>query len=472
MIDGNVLDSFFVALGFTADMKGIDTFQAGIERLRGFVLKLGAALSIKELGMFVEDVAKEFGELQHFADIIKLDVREVAAWNRIAEESMVPPDAMQASMKGLTSAANQAARGFGRGAAAFKHYGISAKNAHGEVKKFGVLIDDLITKHPDAGMMRMLHLDPRLLPLLERGSHAIHQMLEDAKASNPFQNADYRRGEEVTLQLEKVRHTTKVLKDLIAVQLLPYVQEALDKFLEWYRTASKTQGFRNALEAVREVAAGLWKAFLKVSDALAPIVKWLGDNAPVWAMKDALYALLGVVTVLTGGLLAMAVAQLAALWPWYLIAAAIIAVGVAFYKWWQMMKESFAAWGQAWDWILDKIVKVIDAMETAWDKTKKFLDINDDPAINFLQEHIVKPAKEAAQAAGARVEQEWNSPLSRRFASQSISHSRAVTINHQISGTTINISSPDPERAGEKVKEALRNDTNRRLVRNSQGSHF
>ncbi len=72
--------------------------------------------------------------------------------------------------------------------------------------------------------MQLLHMDPRLLPLLERGSHAIHQMVEDAKTNNPFQNADYRRGEEVTLQLVKIRHTTQVLKELIVVQLLPYVQ--------------------------------------------------------------------------------------------------------------------------------------------------------------------------------------------------------------------------------------------------------
>ncbi len=133
-IDGTVLDSFWIALGFTADMKGVDTFQQGIERLRGFVIKLGAALSIRELGVFIEDVAKSFGDLQHFADIVKLDVREVAAWNRVAEENMVPADAMQTSMRGLMRAADQAARGFGRGAADFKHYGINAKDAHGHAR--------------------------------------------------------------------------------------------------------------------------------------------------------------------------------------------------------------------------------------------------------------------------------------------------------------------------------------------------
>lgn len=476
-IDGNVLDSFFVALGFQTDPKGIDQFEKASEKLRGFALRLGAALSVPALGLFVKEVAQGIAEVQHFAESVHLSYTEVAAWSRIAEESLVPPDAMQASLKRLAIVSQQAYQGISLGKTIFKQLGLSARHADGSMKglsetMFGLI--EYIGKHPDTGqgILRRLRLDSRLLPLLEKGPIAIKKMLAEAAAANPVSNEQADRAKELTEQFAKAKNVIKDFTTVIALQLMPTVQRVLDKFMDWYRVMTKTELYKKGLQALRQVADELGSAFTRVANALSPVAKWLGDNTPVWAMKDALYVLIGVVGALAVAFGWMAITEIAALWPLYLIGAAVVATGAAFYLWWGMMKKSLVAWGQAWDWILDKIATVIEFTEHAWAKTKKFFGGDDSHTMKVVRESVNSAAITHSHAPPDLnyTPPSWNAPEGRANAwgAQSVSHSRATTFVHHVSGTTINISSPDPAKAGEAVQKVLRPVKTRTLIRNSQ----
>jgi hypothetical protein len=467
-LDGTILDSFWVALGFKTDPKGIKQFEAATEKLRGFVLKLGAALSAPALGAFVEEVAKGMGELQHFADLNKLSALEVAAFNRVAEENLIPMDSMESSIQSLNIKLGEAATGLGRGAMIFKKLGFQAKDAHGHVKSFDTILGDVSAKmeklnnrSESLAIARRLGLDPKLVPLLEKGKASFDALVASAGGLNPLGAGDYKQAEDITKQFRIARLNIQILYREIAVKLFPVVQQMLEKFIAWFKAISteRVNAFTKGLEALGKVAESVWGDFEALIDIFAPVAEWFADTTPVLAMKGALYGLVGVLTALIAKFVilqgislvqlgrmivgfcataiewftAFSIAELAALFPLYAMIGVAVALTAAVFG----VYEAFKHWTGIVEGLGDALTWVLGGHSVT-------------PLLR--ETHQSEPSRSA-----------WNTP------SWGDTHnSRATTLVHQISGTTINLYSSDPAKAGEAVRKELKPRNVRSSIRNAQ----
>lgn len=491
-IDGNVLDSFFIALGFKVDPEGIKKFQTSFDQLRETALHFAEALALPALANFVEDVAKSMGEMRQFAQVQKLSTAELWAWNRVANENRISAEEMEQSIGRLNRNVGQAALGYGRAKQIFQKLGLAAKDSRGHTKSFDVVLGELaqkmqhLSRSENLGIAARLGLDPKMIPLLERGRDALHGLIEEARRENPFTDQDFADADKIDRMWRVAKEDVEILWQRLAVKLFPVLRQVLGSFMAFYRSlndgSERAAQFARALDTVRAVAQSVFEDFQKATSWLIKFLAWMGDNAPVWAMKDALYALLGIVTLVVARFAALqalslvqaaraviafcatgiewftafSVAELIALFPIYAIIIAVTALATSAYLVYAHWNGIIQWFGHALNWINEKVAKLTGAIGGLF---------NGSSHGHLISEHTARVLHESEAARGQTPT--WAAP---HWGSQSFNKSHTV-VQH-VTGTQIHVSSPDPEKAGEKVKEALRNDTNRRLVRNSQGFAF
>lgn len=466
-LDGNILDSFWVSLGFRTDPKGIEQFEQASEKLRGFVLKLGAALSVPALGLFVEEVAKSVGHLKHFADVNHLSFEELQAFNAIARENSIDVESMDQGIANFNKRLGQAQIGTGRLLPILKKLGIGLKDARGHTKDVNAVMADLADKmhkfaaagegEKNLGLGQRLGLDPGMVLLLEKGSKAWREMFAEARkgAGLTAEEGDLARKTDDLFQ--QARHNIEILWDRIAFRLMPTVIRLLDKFNDWVKTLSpdKVNAFNRALDTMEKVAASIGEDLTSLTKTLLPFIEWIADETPVEIMKDALYLLALALTAVGAGLVlatgksaalgiiglgssivsmcktaipllsALAASEWLAFWPLALITAALAGLGFAGYE---LYKHSFDD-------------------ENARSAERDLKRIN--PAYR-------------ARAAGwspAQLAPSWGS---------SHSSKETTVIHHHHIEAPITVVSPDPTKAGEAVKGALKSMSNRTLIRNAQ----
>lgn len=471
-LDGNILDSFWVALGFKTDPKGIEQFEQASEKLRGFVLKLGAALSVPALGLFVEEVAKSVGHLKHFADVNHLSFEELQAFNAIARENSIDVESMDQGIANFNKRLGQAQIGTGRLLPILKKLGIGLKDARGHTKDVNAVMADLADKmhkfaaagegEKNLGLGQRLGLDPGMVLLLEKGSKAWREMFAEARKGAGLTTEEGDLARKTDDLFQQARHNIEILWDRIAFRLMPTVIRLLDKFNAWVKTLSpdKVNAFNRALETLEQVAESIGEDFAWLVETLQPFAEWIADNTPVWAMKVALYALAGALALVTFRLAAAlslgakgAAALGAALGP---ISAIIAGIAVTFF-WIRMnvehLTESFAAYGHAIDWVFDKLSKMPAVMGLI-DSYDKHFGGNTG---NLIPQSAMGPSSFPAWHGGASAM--WGA---------SNSYSRASTVVHNTNVGDITVVSPDSVKAGEAVREALKPTNNRNSIRNAQ----
>jgi hypothetical protein len=297
-----ILGSFAVGLGFTVDTAGIEKFQRRAEELRAAALRLGAvaAGAAIGIGMMVEKAAEGMGELQHFAELNKLSAKEVAALNRVGQDNLITNEAMESSIQSLNIKTGEAVAGVGRGAMIFKKFGLQAKDAQGHTKTFNTILGDVAAKmqhmsrQANMAMAARLGIDPKMVPLLEKGKEYLDGLTNQARAANPFSDEDYERALKVDVLFTKAKRTLTVLTNQIAVALMPVVQQALEKFLAWYSAmrADTAGTFNRALKILGGTLETVWVWTSRLIDVITAGAKWVAQfEAATWAAKAAVGAL-------------------------------------------------------------------------------------------------------------------------------------------------------------------------------------
>jgi hypothetical protein len=212
---------------------------------------------------------------------------------------------------------------------ALKELGISAKDATGKLKSTDAVLMDIaekfetLSKGEQNRFTDQLGLSPGALKLLQQGSGGLKGMREEArrlglvldetaknKAAN-FQSA-----------LLNSRSVVDALGKSISVGLLPSMADALDKFTDW---VGANREFISV--GIKQVVEGVALGFEMVGDAASyvgdQILKLTGPLDGIIGPLDATQAIALVVAVAMG---ALAIAAVAATWPFILMSAAIGAV--------------------------------------------------------------------------------------------------------------------------------------------------
>lgn len=285
MSAGNILESFFVSLGFEIDNSKLDEFKKKTEELRESVLKVGAIFTgaAAGIGLLVEGVAHSMGDLYSFAELNEVTAKSVAALGKIATENDGSLEGMKSTIQSLNKTIGEAAIGIGRGAMTFEKLNLSAKRADGTVKTVDDILAEVadkmqgLSRQEQIAMAEKLGIDPQFVKVLEKGSENLAKLREEAELMNPFTERDYELADQVDKLFIKAKATLGTFTKMLGVSLLPQVKEVLTNYMEWFKASRKaTSGvFVTALQAISGAIGTVWDWVMRLVSGLKEAFRWL-----------------------------------------------------------------------------------------------------------------------------------------------------------------------------------------------------
>lgn len=212
---------------------------------------------------------------------------------------------------------------------ALKEMGISAKDATGKLRSTDAVLMDIAKKFE--GMSKgeqnkftdQLTLSPSALKLLQQGGAGLAKLRAEARSLGLVLDETAKiKAARFQSSLLNSRSVVDALGKSISVGLLPAMSDALDKFTGWI---SKNREFISG--AITQVVEGVGLGFEMAGDAIEyvydAIVKLIG---PLDGFTEDLDLTQAIALTVAAAMAALAVATLAATWPFLLIGAAIAGV--------------------------------------------------------------------------------------------------------------------------------------------------
>lgn len=281
----NIIESFFVSLGFEINTEKLDEFEQKLSAARGTVLAVGAvaATAAAGIGLFVSKVAEGIDELGDFADVEQVSVEALQEIGYAAQLSGSSLEAVKASVSGVNKTVGEAALGIGRGAQTFEKLGMSAKNADGSIKSFDQVLEEVagkmegLSRQEQIALAEKLGIDRSLIPLLAKGRGELEALRKEAQAFGVATEEDAQKAGELMDSLDRTRFMLGALGKFIAVGFMPQVTAVLDGFRSWvvaHQDIIKS-GIGNALKVVTAIIGTMWDWTVRLADGFVSLVKWL-----------------------------------------------------------------------------------------------------------------------------------------------------------------------------------------------------
>lgn len=212
---------------------------------------------------------------------------------------------------------------------ALKEMGINARDATGQLRSTDEVLMDIATKFEALSkgeqnkFTDQLGLSPSALKLLQQGGKGLQGLRDQAKALGIVLDDNAKnKAAKFQSSLLNARSVVDGLGKSISVGLLPAMSESLDAFTGWI---GKNREFISS--AVTQVVEGVAKGFEMFADAVSYLyqqfIKLTGPLDSILGPLDATQAIAIAVAIAFG---ALAVAVIAATWPF--IAAAVAIAGV------------------------------------------------------------------------------------------------------------------------------------------------
>lgn len=282
----NVIEEFFVALGFQVDTAGLEQMQTATERAQkkmlGFVSAVTAAASA--IGIFTIAVADNLDNLGDFAERENVAIESIQELGHAAQLEGSSLDSLKSSIEGLNRVTGEAANGFGRGAKAFATFGLSATGADGKVKSFDVLLGEIadkmkgLSRQQQISMAEKLGLNRDLIPLLSKGSARLKELTDEAKAFGVASKEDAAAASALTDSVDRLRYIFGQLGTWIAVRFMPIITRVTEGFRKWFILNQDLikQRVVVVFEAITKAAGFLFDWTVKIVSGFVDLVKWLG----------------------------------------------------------------------------------------------------------------------------------------------------------------------------------------------------
>lgn len=389
-MSANIIESFFVSLGFEIDTGKLSEFEKKLAGARSTVLAVGAvaASAAGAIGLFVTRVAEGIDELGDFAEQEQVSIEALQELGHAAQISGSSLDAVKSSVSRVNRTIGEAVLGIGRGKMAFEQLDLSAKNADGSVKTFDDLLGDVadkmqsMSRQEAIAMAEKLGLDRSLIPLLMKGRGELEKLREEARAFGVVSEADAQKAGDLTDALDRTKYMVSALGKHIAVGLMPQVAAVLDGFREWLfanREIIKS-GINTALKLVTAVIGTLWDWIVRIADGAFGLVKWIFEfKAATYLAIAAVGALIslgafqffiGLASLIGKAAARMATFNVTALLIPAIIGAIILAIG--------LLIDSYVNWKEGNDSIIGDLVEQFPALlgiiKTIEDGVGSFID--------------------------------------------------------------------------------------------------
>lgn len=247
---GNVIESFLVGLGFQIDTAKLDEFNQRTDALRASALQLGTIFTAAAagIGLFVQKTAESMGDIADFAELNEISARSVDALGKVAKENDSSMEALKSSLQNVNRVIGEAALGIGRGAMTFKKLGLSARDANGEIKKSDAFLFEIakkmegLSRQEQLALASKLGIDESMVKLLSEGADNLERMKAEAESGLPFDESDYQLADETSKAFEKAGAMVGVFSRMLAVKLMPVVNEGLQTLIKWFKELRRESG--------------------------------------------------------------------------------------------------------------------------------------------------------------------------------------------------------------------------------------
>lgn len=301
-MSANVIESFFVALGFEIDTKELDEFSSKIEEAKDTVLGISkvAGIAAAAVGAFITKVGYGIDDLGDFAEAEQVAVDVVSEFGYAAQLSGSDLNAMKASISAVNKTVGEAVLGIGRGAMTFQKLGMSAKNADGSVKSFDQILEEVsdkmqgLSRQEAIAMAEKLGIDRSLIPMLLKGKEHIAALREEARAFGSVTEEDAEKAGLFADAMDRTHFMLAGLAKQIAVNLMPAMTGMLDGMRKWLLANREVvqSSITRAIQYVTAVLGTMWDWVVRLANGMSGLLKWLTSTTTGFVLLASAVALI------------------------------------------------------------------------------------------------------------------------------------------------------------------------------------
>ena len=299
--------------------------ELGGKAVKGMAI-LGGAVTAGGTALFgmAKSSADTTDRIDKLSQKIGMSKTGFQEWEYVLSQNGMEIESMQAGMKKLTTVADQAIQGTGRGAEIFKGLGISVRDSNGAIKDQETLFNESVTAlqgmedgTEKARLAQELFggAGAKLMPLLNGTAEGTEELKKQAHDLGIVLSDDaVSSGAQFTDTMDNLSRSFGAVTANVGVSLMPLLQTFFDFVLAHMPTIQAVIGVVfKAIETFVMVAVDVFNQFLL--PVIKTVVQWVQDNMPtirevignvfnaiksVWenTLKPALDALMGVVKVI------------------------------------------------------------------------------------------------------------------------------------------------------------------------------
>lgn len=391
-MSANVIESFFVSLGFEIDTKELDKFSSKVNEAKNTVVGVSKVLGIAAaaVGAFITKVGYGIDDLADFAEAEQVSVEAISELGHAAQLSGSSLDAVKSSISGVNKVVGEAVLGIGRGAKTFEKLHMSAKNADGSVKSFDQILEEVsdrmhgMSRQEAIAMAEKLGIDRSLIPLLLKGKEHIAALREEARELGRVSEEDAKKAGLFADAMDRTRFMLAALARGIAINLMPAMTGMIDGMRKWLMANREVikSAITRFVQVFTSLLGTLWDWIVRAADALSGLVKWLTTTrAGLLTMAAALaliakFAAYQTFSIIASGIRlvasALTIANTAALITSAIIGGIIIALGLLiddYVNWKEGNDSVIGDMMKQFPWLLDMIhgiEKAVGALIDFW----------------------------------------------------------------------------------------------------------
>lgn len=224
-----------------------DEFQAFTEGFDTFGAKLGAfsvafAAASGAITAFVDNQLTALDEVRQLGNVTGESTDYIHRLGQVAELSGSSVQAAQSSILGLSKVIGEAANGTGKGAKAFEQYGLSAKDAEGNIKQASVVFEELRQKmqgmesSEQIAMLAKLGIDGSMIQLLTADLDEFNEQMAEMQLMTLGVGSEKNTTTAAAFKdaLTELGIMLKSLGETIALRIAPAITELIGKFKAWF----------------------------------------------------------------------------------------------------------------------------------------------------------------------------------------------------------------------------------------------
>lgn len=440
----NVIESFFVALGFEIDTEELGRFEQKLKEARDTVLKVGAVATAAAgaIGLFVTEVASGIDETAKMASRIGLSVEAMQELSYAASEFNVQNDALIDGIKELSLRADEfATTGKGSAEEAFGRLGLSRAQIERTKSDteglFDLVLERMRTIEDVSARQRIADEifggtgGEQMVDLVTASADEFARLRAEAAAFGVATAEDAAKARELTGALNRTKFILGALGKYIAVGFMPQVTAVLHGFRELLLAHEKIikSSLGNALKVVTAIIGSMWDWVQRLANLGMRLVTWFIDMSGAAKVAASALGLLGAAmfwpAALIGALVAgvillidelvnfyegneTIIGQLvdrfpAAIWG---VRAAVLAIGTAIASFASfavakvgLVVASLIRMGAAWlvamgpiGWVVAAVVVAAGLIWTYWDELSSFVSSAWETAMQAIQDAMAAAA--------------------------------------------------------------------------------